>query len=233
MCGCNDPCKVARCPGCPETDWSSFTFRADQPASLESKVYSTVERRFDAVSTAMKYPGDCPCAWLHYVGDYGRDISGAYNENTLFFPIASISRLERIRSGTGFTWQYSIARYNWDWTYWQGLGFAPGSGWNWNEHGPFGDSNGCVFGWGHGWGFGRWGYGGWGGGNYAWGFDPSYWYIGFGSVARYSLDGPFRCQGTSHFIRNDAFYAAQEEYDGDAFPAFVDITRIPRDTVFS
>lgn len=233
MC-CDDPCKVARCPGCPETDWSSFTFRADQPAAALTFTFANLERRFDAVSVPMIYPANCPCAWVHYAGDFARDTGGVYNPNNKFFVAPSISRLERIRTATGFTWRYSITRYAWDWDYWFRLGLVNGSGWNWGPNGPFGeDQNGCEFGWGYGWGFGRFGYGGWGPGGYRYGFDPAYWYYDFGMQAVYDLASPFVCRGTTRFLRNDAFYAGQEGYVGDVFPAFVDITRIPRDTVLT
>lgn len=229
MC-CDDPCKVRRCHACPETDWGSFTFRADHPAAAQSLIWSTVERRFDAVSTAMTYPGNCPCAWAHYRGDWGRDITGSYHDDTLFFPIASISRLESVRLQGGYRWQYSISRYSWDWTYWNGLGFTTANGWNWNpDEGP-GHENNCEY---FGWGFGRFGWGGWGASSWAYGYDPGYWFVPNGQRAVYDLVGGFNCRGTSHFVRNDLAYASQPEYNGNAFPAFVDVTRIPRDTVLA
>ena len=229
MCGCSDDCKPARCPGCPETDWNSFTFRCDVPAADVALIWGTVERRIEAHSAAMIYPRTCPCLWQSYRGEIGRDISGAYNADSKSYSIASISTLTRVRSGSTHIWRYTISRYGWDWNYWNSLNYAFDNGWGWGPYGPYDDANGCAN-WGYGWGFGVYGYGGWGYGGYRYGFDPAYWYIPHGYVASYDLVGNFNCRGTSHFVRNDALYADYEEYVPDAYPAYVDVTRIARDT---
>ena len=230
MC-CKSPCSVARCYGCPGTDWNSFTWQLDAPASLASFTWGDLERKFEAVSVAMQYPGPCGCMWVNYVGEVGRDTTGDLNDAELFFPIASIGILRRQRTSSGYEWRFFLSRYSWDWTYWNGIWGGSGlAGWNWSSDGP-GTIN-CDYGSslvapgypGYGYGFG-WGLG------YGYGFDPLYWGIGLGMSTQYTLVGSFDCAGTNRFVRDDETYSDVEEYIADSWPEFLDVTRIALDRV--
>ncbi len=224
------PCSVARCYGCPGTDWNSFTWRVTWPAAVASLTWSTVERRFEAYTAAMKYPGTCGCLWTTYGGEVARDLSAGYNSPDAWYPVASSSVLLRRFNGSGYTWRFELSRYSWDWGYWHSLyGADPfGSGWHWSNDGP--QQPNCEFyggrlpygypGYGVGWGYG-WGYG----------FDPYYWYIGAGHTAVYNLVGTFDCAGTNRLVRDDSAFADEETYVPDAYPAYIDVDRIPLDRI--
>ena len=194
-------------------------------------MWGTIERKFIATSVAMRYPGTCGCQWVNYVGEVGRDTSGAYNAAAVFHPIASIGILRRERSGDGYIWVYYLSRYQWDWGYYGGLWGNTGIvGWNWSADGPGGDV--CDYassylapgypGYGFGWGAG-----------YGYGFNPLYWGIGAGMSTRYVLSGSFSCTGPNHFVRDDSPFGDDEFYIADSWPASLDVTRIPLDRVLN
>ena len=230
MC-CKNPFSVSRCYGCPGTDWNSFTWRLDAPASRESFMWGDIERKFEAVSVAMLYPGTCACMWINYTGEVGRDTTGALNDALLWFPIASIGILRRERTATGYIWAFYLSRYEWNWTYFSGLWGVDGIvGWNWSAEGP--GTVTCEQGSsylapgypGYGVGFG-WGLG------YGYGFDPLYWGIGDGMSARYTLDGSFDCGGTNRFVRQDSSFSEIPEYIPDSYPEYLEVTKIALDRV--
>lgn len=169
--------------------------------------------------------------WQHWKGDFGRDISASYNADSVWYPIAVVSKLERVRTREGHSWQYSIGRYGWDWSYWNNLDNVYGEGWRWDQNnGPYVDADGCDIGAYAAWRFGVYGFGPSVAG-YGYGFDPTYWYQDYGFAAVYDLVGPFNCRGTSHFVRNDSVFADVEQYVPGSWPDYVDVTRIARDTV--
>jgi hypothetical protein len=187
-------------------------------------MWGTIERRFLDVNRLMRYPGVCNCVWINYIGDHGRDTSGTYNAQAVWYDIASSWQLARLRTGDGiWEWVIYVSRFAWDWGYYHGLyGESGYNGWYWSELGP-GSGNDCdngAFygagypGYGYGWGYG-WGYG----------FDPAYWGIGVGWSAIYRLQGAFNCRGTNHFVRDDVVHQDDEGYEPHAFPAWIDVTR--------
>jgi len=223
MC-CKTPCAVARCNGCPETNWNAFSWQLDSPASVTSMMWGTVERRFYAFSKVMKYPGTCPCVWINYVGEEGRDTGGVYNAAGDWYNIASSWILNRELVSGVWTWKLRCYRYSWDWTYYSSL-YGYGVGWGWDENGP-GVFGGCQDGLGDAaYGYPGYGYG-WGGYGWGFGFDPAYWSIGAGMANEYILQGSFACNGVNRFVRDDTNLIAEPLYIPDSWPAFVDITRV-------
>lgn len=226
MC-CKNPCSVARCNGCPRTDWNSFSWRMDSPASLTSFLWGSLERRFYAFSEVMRYPGVCPCVWVQYLGEEGRDTSGVYNPETAWHNIASSWVLSRQLVGDVWTWKLFCYRYAWDWTYYETLyGAGPYNSWFWGADGP-GVYNNCGDGTTGDLAYGYPGYGyGWGGYGYGYGFDPAFWSIGGGMATEYNLEGTFDCAGTNRFVRDDSQFVEDELYIADSWPAYVDLTRV-------
>ena len=223
MC-CKTPCAVARCNGCPETNWNAFSWQLDSPGSLASFLWGTVERRFYVSSKVMKYPGVCPCVWVSYGGEEGRDTTGVYNAATEWHNIACSWILNRELVGAVWTWKLRCYRYSWNWTYYESIyGPGPYAGWFWNDDGP-GVYDRCDLG---DVAFGYPGYGyGWGGYGWGYGFDPAYWGIGAGMSTEYILDGSFQCKGTNRFVRDDTNLLAEPLYVADSWPAYVDLTRV-------
>ena len=226
MC-CKTPCSVARCNGCPETNWNAFSWRLDSPASELSMMWGTIQRRFVESHNVMRYPGVCPCLWISYLGDVGRDTAGTYNPATQWHNIACSWVLTRQLVGQLWTWKMTCYRYGWDWVYYESIyGAGSWNGWHWNEFGPGGYGH-CQDGLGDAYqGYPGYGYG-WGGYGWGFGFDPAYWSIGGGMATEYILQGSFNCKGTNRFIRDDSRYLAEPLYVAGSWPAFVDVTRVP------
>lgn len=174
----------------------------------------------------MRYPGVCPCIWLQYLGDEGRDTVGTYQIDDNFYPIACSWVLHRQLVGDVWTWKLFCYRYSWDWAYYESIYGLSYIGWGWSADGPCiyntcgdgnsGDAAAGYPGYGYGWGGYGWGYG----------FDPAYWSIGGGMSTEYVLEGSFSCRGTNRFVRDDSRYTSESLYVPDSWPAFVDLTRV-------
>lgn len=233
---CGGDCGPIRCAGCPETDWSAFTWQWDAPASAGVLVpYPNLERFFLANSRRMHHPGVCPCLWLVGGGDYGRDLVGTYNLVGVNHPISSIGALRFSRNGSQGRWTLQLSRF----------GFVPswdvdnldlyGFGWGWTDDAIEAGEN-CdgrypnLYRYGYPWGgYAGWGYNGWG-----WAYGGVYGYnVLYGSSAyrlysvSYELEPGVRmnCKGTNRFYLG---YSDDVGFDADAWPAFVDITRVQK-----
>lgn len=215
---CRSNCLPARCPGCPATDWNSFTWLWEQPAAVAANVGTTIDRQFAEAHQPMVYPGVCNCLWLVGANDRARDQFGTSNPVDQWFPVASIGALHYRKTGTRYEWQLTITRslsaFGWE------LGDARyGLGWGWDDNTLADNCNYAGAGWG--------GYGGYGWGGYGWGYGYGYGYGwgGYGSyiTASYRLDGAFACGGPVNVFN----LVPAEGIVANEWPAYVLISRYP------
>lgn len=229
MCGCKAECEIIRCPGCPATDWSAFTWQWTAPASPGSLELpaSGLKRYFYDSDTAMTYPGQCKCLWIVDGNDQGEATDAVLHPIGSIFPIPSIGALQYKRVGTLATWQITLSRwyYSWAWTIADTRYY--GEGWGWS---PTWAGDECDQGYGNPYwgGYGGYGYNGWG-----WGYGGyagyGLYYGEYGSVytVTYSLpDGiTMDCSGeTVRFFLDDQ--PANVDFDADSWPAYIDIARV-------
>lgn len=234
---CGGDCGPIRCAGCPETDWSAFTWQWDAPGSVGVlDAGSSIERFFLPNSRRMIHPGNCPCLWLVGGGDYGRDLVGTYNTAMIDYPIPSVGALSFRRNGNQGQWMLQLSR--WAFAYGWDIGNADfyGYGWGWDDAAIDAGEN-CdnrypnPYRYGYYWGgYGGFGFNGWGwayGGYYAygalWGDAGARLY-----AVTYDLEPGVRmnCKGTNRFYLR--YPEDMTGFDADAWPAFVDITRVQK-----
>ena len=231
MCGCQSECAVIRCPGCPGTDWSAFTWQWTAPASVGDLQPDGISLRrfFYEQDKAMTYPGSCSCLWIVDGNDQAQDTVGDLNPVDEIYPIASIGSLQYKRSGTQAGWKVTLSRwfYGWNWTIDEDRYY--GKGWGWSPNWGGDDCNGGYGNpyWG---GFGGFGYNGWG-----WGYGgPAGYGLLYGESGTiysvtYSLpDGvTMDCTGeTVRFFLDDQ--PDTPDFDADAWPEFIDIARVQK-----
>ena len=211
---CGGGCDGSRCRGCPDTDFSAYTWLWETPDATVELPWGGISRLFKASSRKMGAVGTCECIWQVGAGDTGRDIAGTNNPVGLVYPIGSVGALLHQRSGTTFAWKAIISRYGW---FGFPSGFGSGSGWGWDD--DFFSSPCGGYGYG-GFGFNGYGYGGtFGWGGYGWG-DPA------SLVCEYKAPAVWDCSGGVNQLYLDP---AQLEIPGfivGNWPAWVKVSRV-------
>jgi len=231
MCGCNAECEIIRCPGCPATDWSAFTFQWTAPASPSflQPSGSVLKRFYYANDNAMTYPGQCKCLWIVDGGDQGQSTDGVLNPVSHVYPIPSIGALQYTRVGTLPVWKISLSRWFANWSWLSADVRYYGNGWGWSPNWA-GDECDQTYGnpfWGgfggagyNGWG---WGYGGVAGYNLYYGETGNVWNVTYSLPDGVTMD----CTGdTVRFFLDDQ--PTNVNFDADSWPEYIDIARVQK-----
>lgn len=227
MCGCSDNCAPIRCRGAAGTDWSAFTWYWQSPEAAETNYNTnTIGRKFFGQNRAMIHPGVCNCLWLIGGNDKGRDLIGNMNTVGQYYAIPAIGALQYLHSGSQSLWQLTLTRWLYGYA-WTPVDDQFGLGWGWDEAFLENDCEGAFGGWG-GWaGYGWNGYG-WG---YA-GLGPGWGYYGWGGYWGVAIEQQvYRLAAGVSLNSSGGVNRFLPVTNDTKWPAFVDITRIPKNGV--